>query len=305
MKMTGVRMRNAFTLIELLVVIAIIAILAAILFPVFSTAREKARQSSCSSNLKQLGLAITQYEQDYDESPPDGNTRTYSVCGWAGEIYPYVKSKQVYICPDDTSASPSCSYLYNRNIINAFGGSYTMNQTSAPVYPISKYTSVSSTVLLCEVQGSDGYDVSNLNSNPVYNDNYAPPNSQTGYSPDGFGGVVSSGAYDPYAMDSSGRGLDVGCNNQGAAACGAGVETVKYATGYPSNSAFAPAFLGPTGVHSGGSNYLLADGHVKWYPGSKVTAGTNNGNTGNCGSTTQAANTQCSSQAAVITWSIF
>ncbi len=60
-------LRRAFTLIELLVVIAIIAILAAILFPVFAKAREKARQSSCQSNVKQLGLAFMQYTQDYDE----------------------------------------------------------------------------------------------------------------------------------------------------------------------------------------------------------------------------------------------
>ena len=67
------RHRNAFTLIELLVVIAIIAILAAILFPVFAQAREKARQTSCTSNLKQLGLGISMYAQDYDEMFPRGN----------------------------------------------------------------------------------------------------------------------------------------------------------------------------------------------------------------------------------------
>jgi len=80
--------REGFTLIELLVVIAIIAILAAILFPVFAQAREKARQTSCTSNLKQLGTAMMMYAHDYDESypsnwyPPDGH--------WANVILPYL-----------------------------------------------------------------------------------------------------------------------------------------------------------------------------------------------------------------------
>jgi len=102
--------RNAFTLIELLVVIAIIAILAAILFPVFAQAREKARQISCASNEKQLGLATLQYIQDYDETFPEGNTLwgngpwgAYRA-NWAGEIVPYIKSTGVFACPDDSGA---------------------------------------------------------------------------------------------------------------------------------------------------------------------------------------------------------
>src|SRR5581483_4248901 len=94
---------NGFTLIELLVVIAIIAILAAILFPVFAQAREKARQISCASNEKQLGLAIIQYVQDYDETYPIG------FCDWTGTaptwpvgISPYVKTFKVFQCPDDS-----------------------------------------------------------------------------------------------------------------------------------------------------------------------------------------------------------
>ena len=82
---------SGFTLIELIVVIAIIAILAAILFPVFAKVREKARQVSCLSNMKQLGLAFVQYSQDYDEVLPDGTQLTFGGncgAGWAGQIYP-------------------------------------------------------------------------------------------------------------------------------------------------------------------------------------------------------------------------
>lgn len=98
---------SAFTLIELLVSIAIIALLAAILFPVFGRARENARRSSCQSNLKQIALGIKQYTQDYDERFPFGpnaNNADYST-GWAGVIQPYVKSLAIYQCPSDDDKS--------------------------------------------------------------------------------------------------------------------------------------------------------------------------------------------------------
>lgn len=99
---------SGFTLIELLVVIAIIAILAAILFPVFARARENARRASCQSNMKQLGLAFKQYVQDYDETyplagyynPPSQNGNWFY---WMQSIYPYAKSKQIFVCPSDGS----------------------------------------------------------------------------------------------------------------------------------------------------------------------------------------------------------
>lgn len=101
--------RSAFTLIELLVVIAIIAILAAILFPVFAQAREKARQSSCMSNLKQLGTAVMMYTQDTDETYPivkwwgDYNWGT-GKDGWVWGVMPYVKNINVFGCPSDGRA---------------------------------------------------------------------------------------------------------------------------------------------------------------------------------------------------------
>ena len=111
---SNVTAKRGFTLIELLVVIAIIAILAAILFPVFARAREKARQATCQSNLKQLGLGVLQYMQDYDDIYPNGSfagTYIYMV------IQPYEKNIQVQYCPDDISTSPQQtnlgSYMYN------------------------------------------------------------------------------------------------------------------------------------------------------------------------------------------------
>ncbi len=103
--------KRAFTLIELLVVIAIIAILAAILFPVFGRARENARRSSCQSNLKQIGLGILQYVQDYDEKYPSSRADNLTIgtynntnAPWQALIQPYVKSIQLFKCPSHVIA---------------------------------------------------------------------------------------------------------------------------------------------------------------------------------------------------------
>jgi prepilin-type N-terminal cleavage/methylation domain len=99
----AVKRPAAFTLIELLVVIAIIAILAAILFPVFAQAREKARQASCMSNLKQIGLAIMQYTQDYDETFPRGADDNFRN-SWPAATQPYAKSIEIFRCPSSSPA---------------------------------------------------------------------------------------------------------------------------------------------------------------------------------------------------------
>jgi prepilin-type N-terminal cleavage/methylation domain-containing protein/prepilin-type processing-associated H-X9-DG protein len=96
--------RSGFTLIELLVVIAIIAILAAILFPVFARAREKARQSSCLSQQKQIALGILMYAQDYDEEMPRQYTTNPTV-RWMAYVMPYIKNYQLFTCPSDQSYS--------------------------------------------------------------------------------------------------------------------------------------------------------------------------------------------------------
>ncbi len=106
--------RQAFTLIELLVVIAIIAILAAILFPVFAKAREKSRTSSCASNMKQVGLGVLQYTQDYDETfcmcrgydapNPYLTGNPVNNMDWKAQIMPYAKNLQIFRCPSNNTA---------------------------------------------------------------------------------------------------------------------------------------------------------------------------------------------------------
>ena len=108
--------RRGFTLIELLVVIAIIALLAAILFPVFASAREKARQTACLSNMRQIGTAILTYTQDYDELiVPSQNGSGATLASWPTIIQPYVKNAGVFVCPSatDSPQAPDAKYVNN------------------------------------------------------------------------------------------------------------------------------------------------------------------------------------------------
>ena len=210
--------RKAFTLIELLVVIAIIAILAAILFPIFAAAREKARQTTCASNLKQLGLAFSQYEGDYDETNPpiEGYaqagqwttsyggywqccgtgtygptpvlpTYAYTVIGWSDAIFPYVKSTSVFQCPDQVHTGSQ----YSKYI--AYGMNFAFNQTeiigNAAMLNSGQASQVympASVVLLGEmyIEREYGLDVDPGDTN--YSDmldNTDPTNGYTGMGP--------------------------------------------------------------------------------------------------------------------------
>lgn len=140
--------RNAFTLIELLVVIAIIAILAAILFPVFAQAREKARQASCLSNARQIGMGVRMYVQDYDETFPIWHAYSKKTAaihyGIEGDLQPYLKNLQIFKCPNDVGgpfqrtdvpgtnsyfAAYGSSYYFERRCFSVVNGFSISNNT--------------------------------------------------------------------------------------------------------------------------------------------------------------------------------
>ena len=231
--------RRAFTLIELLVVIAIIAILAAILFPVFAKAREKARQISCASNEKQLGLAIMQYVQDNDElyvvqevngsapapavpfNPPAGTLSPFgpykwTANGWADALFPYVKSTQVFRCPD-LSPGPNAN--------NA--GTNNEDSTGASQYALNRWISANA-----------NYQTNNAQlefpaSTFLLIETYAWGASQASTNEENQWGYA----------DTFQQQLTSGDGRQGIA---------------------------PQQVHTAGSNFVFCDGHVKWIQAAKL-----------------------------------
>ena len=262
------RKSNGFTLIELLVVIAIIAILAAILFPVFAKVREKARQTSCLYNEKQLGLAFMQYVEDNDEQFPCGSqsptlgTTKLGVAdlmgvGWAGQIYPYVKSVGLYDCPDDLTASrPTAnppqyevSYAMNTEVVSNWENGQDDPAMGADGH-ISAFTAPASTILLSEVTG-------NLANVTAINEDAGTAGVHLSAVADGNGGCVS--------LKNSPIGWD---------------ETCRLSTGPAGSTGDTSGDDNTTGRHTNGSNYLLADGHAKWLRGSSVSVG-NDPNPGN------------------------
>jgi prepilin-type N-terminal cleavage/methylation domain-containing protein/prepilin-type processing-associated H-X9-DG protein len=269
-------MKRGFTLIELLVVIAIIAILAAILFPVFAQAREKARAISCVSNEKQIALAVVQYVQDYDENFPAQPEETAAdnfdfQQSWIDQVQPYIKNLNCFKCPDDnhtisTGSGPLTSYVANsamgydwKDPIGAtqpHGGGWKLEGVINPGFTwmdgdngdgststysrprnLSELTFPSDTILLSEIH------------------NFLPTTAEPGNLPAGnLNPNPPQGAFSPYSVADTGVGGNMG------------------GIGLPGDSVASPACGGPgdgasPGLisldHQNRANFAFTDGHVK------------------------------------------
>ena len=240
------KLQRGFTLIELLVVIAIIAILAAILFPVFQKVRENARRASCASDEKQLGIAFTQYAQDADEGyplisyivPPGGVSAFTNPCGpvalgqvgWAEAIYPFVKSTGAYRCPDTPPAG------------NAGGNCNAGGNIGASGYALNFW---------------------------IANNN--PPTGVT-HSDDSSASQTANAKFsklNQFDFPSSTFLLtDASDGSNGSDTHGGSSENVQW--GWTQSATRGLATDGALQKHNGGANYLFVDSHVKWISASAM-----------------------------------
>ncbi len=224
-------MQRGFTLIELLVVIAIIAVLASILFPVFARAREKARQTSCLSNLKQLATAAAMYGDDYDETlpmwcigstsgwPPPPSGQWYPYVLWSGLVFPYVKNANVLRCP------------------------------SLPLVSVTASSHVDTSGLKCENLGY-GWNVGN------YETFFGEGWNGLGY------GRPDMVAYDPGTPVSL---PDVPQPAETFLIADLATPPLGFFIQYRRPTEAEPPRYFAAATHNGGGNYAFVDGHVKWY----------------------------------------
>jgi prepilin-type N-terminal cleavage/methylation domain-containing protein/prepilin-type processing-associated H-X9-DG protein len=247
--------RKGFTLIELLVVIAIIAILAAILFPVFAKAREKARQSTCQSNVKEIGIAFNMYSQDYDETYPlqwsgyatyDGGIGNWSVAqpagqtNWAYCVVSYIKGNKLFCCPTAGDAQNQISYQANYRVLG---------QAEASI------TKPADTVLLLDANADTG------GTQPITTGSAILQGTCRVTMGAGTNAATSLAIANPsVTAEYNPTGLYVGGIGQNPDASGA-TSTYEYA------------------IHSSGMLVGYCDGHVKWQKWGQLNALVGNGST--------------------------
>ncbi len=259
------RRHKAFTLIELLVVVGIIAIIAAILFPVFAGIRERGRRTQCLSNERQLGIAVLQYAGDNNETFYSTPFTPLPGVGWAGGCLPYMKNATILACPSDSKTPGNdpyekvVSYALNSNLSgNPIYPKYPKSHeaTVAPAHSLSMLISPASTVLLFEVS-----DCLVNFSTTVCQDKVCIAAELM--SPSGNGvGIFNGDSVGPTYPN---------CPSGGQFRVGEGV-FARYATGNIGGRVLNGG-TGNTPRHKEGANYLACDGHVRWLKPEAVSSG--------------------------------
>jgi prepilin-type N-terminal cleavage/methylation domain-containing protein/prepilin-type processing-associated H-X9-DG protein len=267
--------RKGFTLIELLVVIAIIAILAAILFPVFSRAREKARQASCLNNEKQLGLGLMMYCQDYDETYPYSYYYKDPVAGgtagyyqWSFMIMPYVKNYQLFVCPSHKGggiAPTNPCYLTGSGVVDyqAPKLSYIANEAlmgrARPCFHgvmMSELDDASQFIALAEMTDNSNAIGGSSGVSGVAVKSHRPFNLCNPWNFDIKTGPEPAGPYQQVTLQQA-------------------LDSIAYgkSVGVPiTDESYNHARYLSVDRHNGGANYTFADGHAKWMQLSTVIA---------------------------------
>jgi len=222
---------KGFTLIELLVVIAIIAILAAILFPVFTQAREQARQTQCLSNSRQIGLALAMYIQDWDELMPSVRMMWQGIPtpqSWIDQLQPYVRAKLLHRCPSDSSPA----WEENPPRVTSYGFNAYLDPFHPPYGNPQNPRAFSLAAVVSPAQC-------------IYSAELAERHSRTGM-------LIKADHFMPMYWGTPPRVVDSQMN----------MMTWDAARGEPTTLAIRR--------HNGGSNYVFVDGHARWHPFSQT-----------------------------------
>ncbi len=280
----------AFTLIELLVVIAIIAILAAILFPVFAQAREKARQTACLSNTKQMGLGIQMYTQDYDETFAPGyyyndptqtsNLDATGIRQWSGLIQPYVKNEQIFVCPSDKVRGVAPTNFIGNNKGAGSGGSVALNPNIQDDQAARISYTANEAIMPRPRGGVGGVTLGQTQSVVSLAAVDAPAsviaiteftdytNAISGTGPGGTTNkshrpsdawALNAAGTVPYDTSNTNNSPIYALSSTAAKAIFAAQPTAPYGGG-----SYPHLIYVNSGRHSGGNTYTFADGHSKW-----------------------------------------